>query len=64
MESHCELDSEQLTIIGLLIRAFPEIINTKCLLSVLVMVLVIVIIQKNDEKITCSSEPFVPKKKR
>ena len=55
------VNSEQFIIIRLLIRPFPEKMNTKSLLSVLVIVLVIVIIQKNDEKTTSSLLPFVPK---
>ena len=55
------VNSEQSTIIRLLIRLFPEKINTKSLLSVMVIVLVIVIIQKNDEKTTSSLLPFVGK---
>ena len=55
------VNSEQFTIIGLLIKPFPEKMNTKSLLSVLVIVLVIVIIQKNDEKTPSSLLPSVGK---
>ncbi len=55
------VNSEQFTIIRLLIRPFPEKMNTKSLLSVFVIVLVIVIIQKNDEKNTFSLLFFVRK---
>ena len=40
------INSVQFSIIGLLIRPFPEKIDTKSLLSLLVIVLVIVIIHK------------------
>ena len=55
------VNSEQFIIIRLLIRSFPEKMNTKSLLSVLVIVLVIVIIQKKDEKTTSSLLPFARK---
>ena len=44
------VNSEQFTIIGLLIRPFPEKTNTKSLFSMLVIVLVIAITQKKMMK--------------